>query len=348
MTGSPPPPGSTSFCAWLPTLDALCQDLARLVRGALENPSAPGPALDRQASRGLGDVTFGLDVPAEERIQTWHRELACHRPLSVMTEDVGWVHRVPDGTGGSRRTNGFEHGGPRIAFDPIDGTRNLMFDLRSAWTVVSFAGPGPAQPRFGDICGGLVSELPTTRESRRRVLSAEREGPCLLREFEVGGDRVQRERTLEVDLDDRPDNGYFPFFRYQPALRPAVAELEAAFLGRLVQCEGADESTLFDDQYITNAGQLVLLSLGTYRVIVDARPLIAARTGVHTTTAKPYDVAGAFVVAQAAGAVLSDPQGERLDFPIDCTTPLSFAGWANRATFERLHPHLLAALQATR
>lgn len=327
----------------------LCDRLARILQVTLAEQGAgrrprSGAALDRPASQGAGDITFGIDVPAEDCVARWHEGLACLTPVSVMTEDVGWRHLGPQSGGGWRTLDSFDHGGPRIAFDPIDGTRNLMANMRSGWTVVSFAEPGAGQPSYRDLTAGILSELPTTREGVRRILSARRGGVCTLSEVTAEDAAVLSTRTLSADRDDRPDNGYFPFFRYQPALRPAIATIEADFLRRLVEEENADEGTLYDDQYITNAGQMVLVTLGTYRVFVDPRPLIAARLGVTTTTAKPYDVGGAFVVAEATGAVVTDLNGEALDFPIDCVTPIAFAGWANAATRKRLLPHLRLAL----
>ncbi len=58
----------------------------------------------------------------------------------------------------------------------------------------------------------------------------------------------------------------------------------------------------------------------------------------------PYDVAGAIVVAREAGAVVDAADGSTLDFPIDCTTPVSFVAWANAPTRARLAPHLASAL----
>ena len=42
---------------------------------------------------------------------------------------------------------------------------------------------------------------------------------------------------------------------------------------------------------------------------------------------------------------MTTPDGAELDFPIDCETPVDFAAFANRATFERVLPHLRAALR---
>ena len=139
----------SDFERWLPRLTALCDELRGVTREALLAAERDGTRgrLARPAGQGLGDVTFGLDLPSEARIEAWQRELAREQPLSVLTEDAGWRHMGPDGKGSARTLSGFDHGGPRIAIDPVDGTRNLMADLRSAWSVVAFAPPGLRQPR---------------------------------------------------------------------------------------------------------------------------------------------------------------------------------------------------------
>ncbi len=336
---------TTTWASWRPRLAALCDDLRAATSDALERAERGDDpeALRRPEREGVGDVSFGLDLPSERWLAAWFEQCARQGPLSVLTEETGWSHRGPAPDGGTCSLPGFDHGGPRIAFDPIDGTRNLMAGLRSAWTVVSFADPGRGEPRLADVTGGIVSELPTRSDApvARYVAAA---GGVL--ELELAGPNgVGRAATLvTVDSDDRPDHGYFPFFRYDPTLRPALATLEADFFARLARDEGADVRTCYDDQYISNAGQLVLLVRGIYRSIVDARALLGRRAGRPTTTSKPYDVAGAIVCARAAGAELTTADGSPLDFPIDATTPVDFAGWVNAATRRRLEPHWLAAL----
>ena len=301
----------------------------------------------RAVRRGAGDVTYGLDARCEAAVEAWFEAAARERPLSLLTEDTGWRHRGPGPRGrlgAAVELAGFEHGGPRLALDPVDGTRGLMFDLRSAWSVVSLAGPGRGQPRLGDLVHGALWELPDSRAARYRVLAAERGGPCRLEERDLDGDGGARRTTLSADDDDRCDRGFFPFFRYEPAWRPELARLEARFFERLERHERAELRHVFDDQYISNAGQLALLALGPYRMVADLRAELAARRGARTTTSKPYDVAGAILVAEAAGCVLEAPDGSPLDFALDCTTPVAFVGWANRATAARLGPHLRAVL----
>jgi fructose-1,6-bisphosphatase/inositol monophosphatase family enzyme len=332
------------FDRWKPRLIALCDELRTVTRAALERAERDGTqaTLARPHSLGQGDVTFGLDVPSEERIAAWLEDIAAREPLSLLTEDAGWRHRGPDGRGGVRALDGFDHGGPRIAIDPIDGTRNLMAELRSAWTEVAFAPSGAQQPRLSECTDGIVSEIPNTLAALYRRVSTSGAGAEFeLRELE--SDRQRERRPLRADDDARADHGYFPFFRYEPAQRPVLARLEAAFFARLARHEGSDLRSIYDDQYISSAGQLVLLMLGRYRMVVDARALVRRR-GHPGVTSKPYDLAGAAVCARAAGVELTDADGSPLDFSIDATTPVGYAGYANAATRARLEPHWLATL----
>jgi len=335
----------TPFERWRPRLFELCDRLREVTRTALAQAEREGrlDELARPHGRGVGDVTFGLDVPAEERIAAWTRAAASDQPLSLLTEDAGWRHLGPDGRGGVRELDGFDHGGPRIAIDPVDGTRNLMADLRSAWTVVAFAPPGAAQPRLSECTGGIVSEIPGALAARWRRFSSGGER-CTLALHELADGARVSERELSVDADARADHGYFPFFRYEPAQRPAIARLEAAFFARLARHEKSDMRSIYDDQYIASAGQLVLLALGRYRMVVDPREYVQRGGGPPGATSKPYDLAGAVVCARAAGTVLTAVEGGTLDFPIDATTPVGYAGYANEPTRARLEPHWLATL----
>lgn len=302
----------------------------------------------RAVRQGAGDVTYAVDARVEAAIEHWSEEQARTECLSVLTEDSGWRHLGPDGAGGVRALPGFDHGGPRIALDPIDGTRNLMCDLRSAWTVVSFAPPGSGAPRLRDVSFGLVSEIPDTRGARYRCLAALAGRACEFEERELESAALVRSRTLEAGSDARVDHGYFPIFRYAPDQRPALALIEAEFTERLRVHEGANLRHVFDDQYISNAGQLFLLAIGTYRMIADVRGWLAERLGTATVTSHPYDVAGAIVCARAAGCVVEGPLGTELDFELDVVTPVNFVGFANQASARRIRPHLEASMRSSR
>jgi hypothetical protein len=322
----------SAFSEWLPRLRELGSSLRTAVRTA---QAAGGARLGQPVGEGAGDVTFGLDVVAEQVVTTWLE--AQPGPMSLLTEDLGWRHH---------RAQDFDHGGPRIAIDPVDGTRPLAADLRSAWAVIGFAPPGAGQPRFSDLGGGLLVELPTTRAGWARTLWAERGQTCHFQEAPLPGQRgAARDRVLRVDDDARCDHGFFGFFRYHPDQRPAIAAIEQAFFAGLAE-EGADLRACYEDAYCSSAAQLVLLSLGTYRFQADLRAHLPRKP--KAPVAKPYDLSGAIVVAEAAGVVLRTPTGGALDAPIDVSTPVAFAGYANAPTAARLQPHLLAALERGR
>lgn len=310
---------------------------AALARGRMDEIARP-------VAEGSGDVTYGLDLGAERAVREWSEEQAREGPLSVLTEDSGWRHLGP-GPGGVVELPDFDHGGPRLAVDPIDGTRHLMYDLRSAWTVLSAAGPGAGQPTLADVRQGIVAEIPDSRAARLRVVEASRGAGASLTICDVESGATVASQPLRADADDRPDHGYFTFFSFHPALRPDVARIAARFFARIERDEGADPSACYDDQLISSAGQLMQLAFGVYRMVLEARELVARRRGVATQTAKPYDMAGAILCAREAGCVVTGPRSEPLDFPIDTKTPVSFVGYANPETARRLAPHLAAVLR---
>lgn len=318
---------------------AMADAIRRAAAGELRRAPGVGP-LPRPVGQGAGDVTYALDRATETALDGQFLALAAVAPLSLFSEDAGWRHRGPDGRGGSVELSGFDHGGPRVMVDPVDGTRNLMADLRSAWTVIALCPPGPEEPRLSEVELGLVSELPDSRSERFRSLAARRGRGARLALHELRSGHALEEMPLCVDDDGRVDHGYFSFFRYTPALRPLVARLEADFFASIERDEGADLRHCFEDQYISNGGQLALLALGTYRFIADLRADLAPRIDAPCTTSKPYDCAGAILVAREAGCVLTAADGGALDFPLDATTPVAFVGYANAPSAARLAPHL--------
>jgi hypothetical protein len=333
---------------WIIPLFDLCERMRNAARGVLLAARRNGDFARavRAVREGAGDTSYGVDEASETVLHEWALEIARLQPLSLLSEGRGWRHLGPR-PGGVRELEGFDHGGPRIVVDPVDGTRNLMTDLRSAWSVVGLAGPGAGLPRQKELVFGMLSEIPDTRAASYRRLSAMRGGPCHFEErtFYKGGPIV-KPLELHTGSDARVDHGYFPFFKYMADQRPQIAAVEARFLERLERAEGAEVRSCWDDQYISNGGQLALLSIGTYRMIADLRAHLAQRRGQPTLTTKPYDIAGALLCAQAAGCILTAVDGSELDFPIDVATPVSWVGWVNEATRARLAPHLAAALAA--
>ena len=203
-----------ALTAWEGHLAALGQRIAAAVAGL---DVARGDAV-RPSSVGLGDASWALDETCETVVATWFEERAREGPLSLLTEHHGWRHRGPDGRGGWRELDGFAHGGPRLACDPVDGTRHLLLRHRPAWSLIALADPGPGQPRQRDVLLAHAEELVERAGPRGRSLGARRgEGAWM--------DCGRGREPLLADTDDRVDHGFVTFFAFHPAQRPAVARL---------------------------------------------------------------------------------------------------------------------------
>ena len=77
---------------------------------------------------------------------------------------------------------------------------------------------------------------------------------------------------------------------------------------------------------------------GRDRFVLDVRPLVHKKLGVKSSLAcRPYDIVTA-LIAQEAGCIVRDPFGEPLDAPLDTTTNVAFACYANRKLADQLMP----------
>ena len=105
------------------------------------------------------------------------------------------------------------------------------------------------------------------------------------------------------------------------------------------------KATVFDDQYISTGGQFYELMVGHDRFNADLRPLLYhAQNQPEGLCCHPYDCA-AMLIAEEAGVILTDAKsGKPLDGPLDCTTGLAWAGYANPALRDRIEPVLTAFL----
>lgn len=304
-----------------------------LARGAAARGDDPSAAEARVASEGAGDVTFAIDVPAEEEVDRFAEELGRELPIAVVSEGAGLRH--------------FGRGDPaiRLVVDPIDGTRNLSHDMRSGWVLTALAEERGSETSLNDVMACVQSELPCLDRRSAEVLTAVRGGGARIARQGLDDGRVFGERRL-VAPDAVPlDSGFFVFFKFSPEDRRAIAGIEDEFLRRLRSEHGADERTLYDDQYICNAGQLHLLATRRYRFVCDLRGVVGDALGVRNVTSKPYDVCCA-LIAQEAGFPIVAPDGGPFDPPLDVAHRISFAAYASPATRRALEPLLQDALAA--
>jgi hypothetical protein len=230
-------------------------------------------------------------------------------------------------------------GGPpfRLIADPIDGTRGLMFDKRSAWCLMAVAPDRGPATSLADIEIAVMTELPTTRQATSDVLCAIRGQPAQGERQDLTSGTV-RPLPVVPSASTTLRHGFATVSAFFPGGKPLLAELDEAILRRALGPWNPDKAEVYADHYICSGGQLAELALGRDRFVLDVRPLVHRKLGVQSSLCcRPYDVC-CLLVAEAAGCVVCDPFGAPLRAPLDVETDVAFAGYANAALAALLQP----------
>lgn len=286
------------------------------------------------------DTIFRVDRISEAVIFAWLEE---NWPKDWPTELV--MEGVPPGTT-------FPRGAPvkttrwKLILDPIDGTRCLMYDKRSAWSLAGLAPQRGARTGLRDIVVAAMTELPTSKAGLADQLSAVRGGPLRATRTDLRSGVTKKWIPRPSKADDF-ENGFASVVKFFPELKVATAGLEER-LWRELGLHGRDGGArVFDDQYISTGGQLYELIAGHDRMVADLRPLIAAQAGAPDgLCCHPYDLCAGLLL-EAAGGVLERPEGGgALRAPLDTTTPVAWVGYANPALARRARAALRKMLKS--
>jgi fructose-1,6-bisphosphatase/inositol monophosphatase family enzyme len=295
----------------------------------------------RVGAQGAGDVGYAIDEAAEAALEAFGARLGARQPLTLVSEGPGVRRYAPDEDADAAPAPGAPL---RAIIDPIDGTRSLMHDMRSAWALTGLARDRGAATRLSDVEVAVQTELPTTLAGAYRVLWAQRGAGAWIARHDARTGRELERRPLRARPETRIENGYLCFTRFLPVERPLVADLEARFLQRIIAAHGLQPRLLYDDQYLCTAGQLHLVTTGRYRMLADLRGWLHRTRGLQNFCSKPYDLA-TLLVYQEAGVPVLDERFQPLDAPLDTETRLSVIAFANEGLRAQLEPHLRAALE---
>lgn len=311
---------------------------------------------DQAGVDGLGDVVgrveadviYAIDRVSEHQVLDFlARRWPADEPVRLVMEGID-DHvevTVPAGTAAAEVRW-------ILVVDPIDGTRNLMFDKRAGWVL---AGLAPAAPdasgrpvaRLPDIEVAAMTEIPTTKQWRADQLSAVRGcGPTGI--VAEGVDVRTGERRPLVAAPSRAvtlDHGFASFSHYLPDGKAWLAALEQSVLDELLP-PGMGPRQVFEDQYICSAGQLHEVLTGRDRLVGDLRPFALEALGLPVElVGHPYDLCTVLVFTEAGG-VFEHPLGGPLDVPLDTTSPCSWVAYANPTLADLVRPVLDRHLRA--
>ena len=287
--------------------------------------------MTRVAAVTSADTIYAIDKVSEAAVLAWFTAHWPQRwPVELVMEGLEEKHGAvtfPRGTPVERTLF-------KCILDPIDGTRGLMYDKRSAWSLAALAPQRGAKTNLNDIVVAAMTELPVTKQDGADQLSA-------VRDRGVKAERIDLRTGRRTGFTPRPSraggvaHGFASFAKFFPPGKAWLAEREEKLWDAL-----GDGVEVFDDQYLSSGGQVYELLMGHDRFVADLRPLAFAALQVKTSLAcHPYDICPA-LIAQELGCVITAPDGQPLRTPLDTTTPVAWLGYANKALARRIGPEL--------
>jgi fructose-1,6-bisphosphatase/inositol monophosphatase family enzyme len=323
----------------LPVIQALHRSIRDAVVRACETQTLESMAA--VAEDDAGDTLFAIDKVSEAvLLEALERAAPEHGGIVLVAEGVGGGKIVlPRGTPADAARF-------VVIVDPIDGTRGIMYQKRSAWVLTGVAanrGPGTC---LSDIELSVQTEIPLVKQHLSDELWAVRgQGAGALRFNRLTGERT--ELALRPSRAATLEHGYAMLSRFFPGARDELAAIDEEIVRALLGAPSPGKASCFEDQYASTGGQLYELMAGHDRFNADLRPLmrsiLAARGEVTGLCCHPYDICTA-LIASELGVVITGPDGGPLDAPLEVEPDVAWVGYANAELRGRVEPVLLAAL----
>ena len=235
----------------------------------------------------------------------------------------------------------------RVLVDPIDGTRGLMYQKRSAWILTAVAPNKGADTRLRDAVLAVQTEIPTLKQRHADQLWASRGGRATARRWD-GANDLWTPLTLQPSRAPTIAHGFATVVRFFPGAGELLGGVDDELMAAIGGPPEPGKALSFEDQYASTGGQLYELMAGHDRFVADLRPLTQparARAGLPPALCcHPYDLCTA-LIAEAGGVILTDENGNALDAPFDVASDVSWIGYANEALRAAVEPALQAVLK---
>jgi fructose-1,6-bisphosphatase/inositol monophosphatase family enzyme len=289
-----------------------------------------------------GDTLFAIDRVSEELlIEFFEREVAPTTPLVLIAEGLPGGHMMlPRGATEAEAIW-------RITADPIDGTRGLMYQKRSAWILTGVAPNRGPTTSLQDIELAVQTEIPLVKQHLSDMVWAIRgQGSQAERFNRLTGER--RPLLLRPSQANTIAQGFAMIARFFPGDREELAAIDEEIVRAALGPVQIGKAHCFEDQYICTGGQLYELMAGHDRFVADLRPLMEtmlARRGLALgLCCHPYDLCTE-LIARELGVIVTNPQGEPLRAPLTVDTDVAWVGYANPHIRAQIEPLLQASLR---
>ncbi len=290
-----------------------------------------------------GDTIYAVDRVSEKLLlEVFEREVAPRAPHVLIAEGIeGGQVVLPRGTSEAEALW-------RIIVDPIDGTRGLMYQKRSAWVLTGVAPNRGPETGLQDIVLAVQTEIPLVKQHLSDVLWC------------VRGEGAHAERCNRLTGESRPlllqpstaptiRHGFAGLARFFPGVREELAAIDEEIVRGALGDVEFGKAHCFEDQYLSSGGQLYELMAGHDRFMADLRPLmepILQKRGLRLgICCHPYDVCTE-LIARELGVIVTDANGASLNPPLHIEADVAWCGYANEQIRAEIEPLLRQALRS--
>jgi len=288
-----------------------------------------------------GDTIYAVDRVSEDLLVDYlEQEIASHQPLVLIAEGIEQGHLVLP-RGSDERDAKW-----RVIMDPIDGTRALMYQKRSAWILTGLAPNLGPQTSLQDIELAVQTEIPLIKQHLADSIWAIRgRGAEAERWNRLTGERGPFH--LSPSKSDTIAHGFAMVARFFPGARQELAAIDEEIIFGALGPVQQGKAHCFEDQYLASAGQLYELMAGHDRFVADLRPLmerlLAGRGEALGICCHPYDLCTE-LIARELGVIVTGPAGEPLNAVLSTEPDVAWVGYANQAIRAQIEPLLRQAL----
>ncbi len=296
-------------------------------------------AIDRDDE---GDTIYIIDRVSEELIVEYVSEhIANETPVVLIAEGLeGGKIVLPTPADESEA-------GWRIIFDPIDGTRGIMYQKRSAWILTGVAPNNGDATSLADIVLAVQTEIPLVKQHLSDSFWA-------IRGQGVSAERYDRLTGVSTPLTLRPSransiaHGYAQVARFFPGAREELAAIDDEIVRGALGDVRPGKAHCFEDQYTSTGGQLAELMYGHDRFTADLRPLMEKGLNARGLSlgicCHPYDICTE-LIARELGVIVTDENGGPLDAPLAVEPDICWAGYANESIRSEIEQLLQESLR---
>ncbi|MFB6317302.1 inositol monophosphatase family protein [Saccharicrinis sp. FJH54] len=276
-----------------------------------------------------GDISYDIDVKAESIIIDTLSNLKGDYSITLVMEGLG-EKEIRSGNGK----------GYKIIFDPIDGTREIMYDKRSAWILTGIS--EISSTSLKNINVAIQTEIPTKKQDSFSFLIGIRNKGSFEEIYSKSTfNLVSSKKRLKTSDSEQLKDGFVCFPNPFPGTKIQIAKSYETFYKKIFPKSNVNDAKVFSDEYISSGGQIYLLASGRYRIVADIRAFV--QNDINSLCCHPYDICTG-LIATEAGAILIDLKNNRIEYPLDTATNCDWIGFSNYAIYEKYCNELLESI----